>query len=97
MKKVVDVRVPRAPAIVSRRRTPSRNTRDITCLLTIASDRSSRSAAATKLPDSTTCRKALRLVRVSTRLVYAVRGWLALTDMKRSVNNRCLVADETEG
>jgi len=29
-----------------------------------------RSAAATKLPDSTTCRKTLMLVRVSTAKVY---------------------------
>src|SRR5882762_11802451 len=39
----------------------------MTCLLTIAVEMSNRSAAATKLPESTTCRKTLMLVRVSMR------------------------------
>ena len=37
----------------------------MTCLLTIAVERSSRSAAPTKLPDSTTWRNTLMLVSVS--------------------------------
>ena len=54
-----------------RRRTPSRCSTCITCLLTIAVDESSRSAAATKLPDSTGTLNTLMLVSVSTPRVYA--------------------------
>src|SRR5512146_2859171 len=57
-----------------RRRTPNRRSTFITCLLTIAVDRSSRSAAATKLPDSTTCRNTLMPVKVSMLRVYAAFG-----------------------
>ena len=55
------------------RRTPSRFSTYVTCLLTIAVERSMRSAAATKLPDSTTCRNTRMLVSVSTRIVYVRR------------------------
>src|SRR4029077_18043794 len=54
-------------------RTPSRFSTYATCLLTIAVERSMRSAAATKLPDSTTCRNTLMLVSVSTLIVYVRR------------------------
>lgn len=53
-----------------RSRTPSRFSTCITCLLTIAVESSRCSAAATKLPDSTTWRNTLMLVSVSTRIVY---------------------------
>src|ERR1700740_3140190 len=59
----------------------------MTCLLTIALDTSRRSAAATKLPSSTTVRNTLRLVSVSIDIVYAdgpkaekFEDALALTD-----------------
>jgi hypothetical protein len=54
------------------RRIPSRFSTCITCLLTVAVDRSIRSAAATKVPDSTTCRNTRMLVNVSIGVVYAV-------------------------
>src|SRR6185312_5584568 len=57
-----------------RRRTPNRRSTFITCLLTIAVDTSSRSAAATKLPDSTTCRNTLMPVKVSMLRIHAALG-----------------------
>src|ERR1700756_4837142 len=47
------------------RRAPSRLSMCMMCLLTIGQDGWSRSAAPTKLPDSTTFRNTLMLVRVS--------------------------------
>ena len=48
-----------------RSRTRRRFSMAMTCLLTMAVERSSRSAAPTKLPDSTTWRNTLMLVSVS--------------------------------
>ena len=70
-------------------RTPSRFSTYATCLLTIAVERSMRSAAATKLPASTTCLNTLMLVSVSTRIVY-VRGWLVASGLTlRGPASRC--------
>src|SRR5579864_3694586 len=53
-----------------RSRSPKRCSTCITCLLTIAVEMSRRSLAATKLPDSTTCRNTRMLVNVSIARVY---------------------------
>src|ERR1700728_3076588 len=59
------------------RRDPKCFSRDIRCLLVIAVERFNRSAAPTKLPDSTTCRNTFMLSRVSLRDMVHLASELA--------------------